>query len=418
MASMASPDNPTLEAELEALRFAWEPRRFNRRVQDVPQVMRAGPVDPTVISLAFGAPAPELFPAAGLAAAAQAALADVPAYSVALQYGQVNGNPLLLTELGKKLEKEEGRPVAGDSLAITSGSSQAIALAIQVLANPGDVCLLETPTFLGTIRQLRFHGITAVPVPMDAHGLDLGALEAALRRLRAAGTPPRFLYTIPTFSNPTGITMPVARRRALLDLAVRYDVPIVEDDAYSDLRYEGEPVPALHALDRHGEVVRLGTFSKIVAPGVRLGFILADPALIARIQPFKGEGSTNGLASLVVATFMQQSGLARHIETLRAAYRTRRDTMYAALAAELPPGVTWTRSEGGFFVWLTLPPALDVEKMMAAAADERVVAIPGPACFPDDQGSHHLRLSFSLQPLDRLTEGVRRLARAIRTALR
>lgn len=418
MATMSSTDNPTLAAELEAIRFAWEPRRFNRRVHDIPQVMRAGPVDPSVISLAFGAPAPEFFPAAGLAEAAQAALADVPAYSVALQYGQVNGNPVLLAELGKKLEREEGRLVEPDSLAITNGSSQAIALAVQVLANPGDVCLVETPTFMGTIRTLRFHGVTAVPVPVDAQGLDPDALEAALRRLRAAGTPPRFLYTIPTFSNPTGITMPVARRRALLDLAVRHDVPVIEDDAYGDLRYEGEPVPALHALDRHGVVVRLGTFSKIVAPGVRLGFVWADPALVARLQPFKSEGATNGLTSLIVGTFMRQGRLAPHIETLRRGYRARRDAMYTALEAEMPREVSWTRSEGGFFVWLTLAPAVDAEKVMAAATDERVVVMPGTACFPDGQGSHCLRLSFSLQPLDRLAEGVRRLGRAIRAALR
>ena len=418
MASMSHTENPTLAAELEALRFAWEPARFNRRVHDIPQVLRAGPVDPGVISLAFGAPAPEFFPAAGLAEAAQAALTDVPAYSVALQYGQVNGNPLLLAALGDKLEREEGRPVEPDSLTITNGSSQAIALAVQVLANPGDVCLVETPTFMGTIRTLRFQGVTAVPVPIDAQGLDLDALEAILRRLRAAGTPPRFLYTIPTFNNPTGITMPEGRRRALLDLAARHGVPVIEDDAYGDLRYEGEPVPALHALDRHGVVVRLGTFSKIVAPGVRLGFIWADPALVARLQPFKNEGATNGLTSLIVGTFMRQGRLGPHIETLRRGYRARRDTMYAALEAEMPAEVTWTRTEGGFFVWLTLAPAVDAERLIAAATEQRIVVMPGTACYPDEQGSHALRLSFSLQPLDRLAEGVRRLAHAIRAARR
>jgi 2-aminoadipate transaminase len=163
-------------------------------------------------------------------------------------------------------------------------------------------------------------------------------------------------------------------------------------------------------------VVRIGTFSKIVAPGVRLGFILADPALIQRLPPFKAEGSTNGLTSLIVGTFMRSGGLARHIELLRADYKRRRDAMGAALEAEMPEGVTWTRPDGGFFTWLTLPPRLDVERLMTRAADERVVVMPGTACFTDGRGTHNIRLAWSLQPPDRITEGVHRLARAIRAS--
>jgi 2-aminoadipate transaminase len=414
---MLTGDNPTLTAELETVRFAWKADRFNRRVREVPQVLRAGPADPDVISLAFGAPDPQLFPAAGLAEAARAALADFPAYAVALQYGQVDGNPVLLGELAKKLEQEEGQPVPPGGLAITNGSSQAISLAVQVLANPGDVCLIEAPTFMGTIRHIRFNQVSMLPVPLDHEGLDLEATEAALVRLAAAGTRPRFLYTIPTFNNPAGVTMPLARRKALLDLAFRHDLPIIEDDAYGDLRYDGEPVPSLHALDPHGLVVRLGTFSKIVAPGVRLGFVLADPALIQRLQPFKAEGSTNGLTSLVVGTFMKTGGLAAHIELLRRQYRTRRDAMYRALETELPDAVTWTRSDGGFFVWMTLAPHVDVEKVMAKAAEERVVVLPGTGCFSDGRGTKNLRLAWSLHPPDRLVEGVGRLGRALRAGL-
>lgn len=414
---MRSHENPTLSAELDALRFAWNPARFNSRVREVVQVLRAGPDDPAVISLAFGAPDPDFFPAGELLGAAREALADRSAYAVALQYGSPAGNPLLVAELARKVEKEEGRPVEPDSLAITNGSSQAIALVTQVLADPGDVCLLEAPTFMGTIRTVRFQGLRVVPVPLDGHGLDLAGLETALGRLAAAGTPPRFLYTIPTFNNPAGVTMPLERRRALLDLAVRHSVPVVEDDAYGDLRYEGEPVPSLHALDRHGVVVRLGTFSKIVAPGVRLGFVLANPALIQRLAPFKAEGSTNGLTSLIVGTFMRSGGLARHIETLRASYRARRDAMYVALEAEMPPGVSWTRPDGGFFTWLTLPASIDVETMMARGAKEGVVAMPGTACFTDGQGTRNLRLAWSLQTPERISEGVRRLGRAIRAEL-
>jgi 2-aminoadipate transaminase len=211
--------------------------------------------------------------------------------------------------------------------------------------------------------------------------------------------------------------MSLARRRALLDVAARHEVPVIEDDAYRDLRFEGEAVPTLHALDREGLVIRLGTFSKIVAPGVRLGFVLADPAVTERVLALKAEGSTNGFASMVVGTFMKRGGLAAHIQTLRAEYRRRRDAMYEALAREMPDGVRWTRTEGGFFLWLTLPPRTDVAKVAARAAEERVIALPGTECFPDGRGSHNVRLAFSLQPPDRIAEGIRRLGRAIRAGL-
>jgi 2-aminoadipate transaminase len=254
-------------------------------------------------------------------------------------------------------------------------------------------------------------------VSLDDDGIDVEGLEREIQRLEAAGTPPRFIYTIPTFNNPAGTSMTLERRRALLDIAARHGVPIIEDDAYRDLRFEGEPLPTLHALDRDGLVIRLGTFSKIVAPGVRLGFVLADAAVTERVLAFKAEGSTNGFASMVVGTFMKTGGLAAHIQTLRAAYRERRDAMYEALAREMPAGVTWTRTQGGFFLWLTVPARADMGKVNAKAAEERIVALAGTECFPDGRGTHNLRLAFSLQPPEKIAEGIRRLGRAIRAGL-
>lgn len=413
MAREARQDGVT--AELSG--FAWAPDRFNPRVRATSSMPRAGASPPDVISLAYGMPDPALFPTAGLAAAAQEALGDPARYAVALQYGNVGGNPLLLAELGRKLEGEEGRPVAPGTLVMTNGSSQAIALVVQALAAPGDVCLCEAPTFLGTIHHIRFQGVRTVPVSLDDDGIDVEGLEREIQRLEAAGTPPRFIYTIPTFNNPAGTSMTLERRRALLDIAARHGVPIIEDDAYRDLRFEGEPLPTLHALDRDGLVIRLGTFSKIVAPGVRLGFVLADPAVTERVLAFKAEGSTNGFASMVVGTFMKTGGLAAHIQTLRAAYRERRDAMYEALAREMPAGVTWTRTQGGFFLWLTVPARADMGKVNAKAAEERIVALAGTECFPDDRGTHNLRLAFSLQPPEKIAEGIRRLGQAIRAGL-
>jgi len=212
MARDARQDGMT--AELSG--FAWTPDRFNPRVRATASMPRAGASPPDVISLAYGMPDPALFPTAGLAAAAEEALRDPARYAVALQYGNVGGNPLLLSELGRKLEAEEGRPVEPGSLVMTNGSSQAIALVVQTLSSPGDVCLSEAPTFLGTIHHIRFQGVRTVPVPLDDDGLDVEALEAEVQRLEAAGTPPRFIYTIPTFNNPAGVTMTLERRRALV----------------------------------------------------------------------------------------------------------------------------------------------------------------------------------------------------------
>jgi 2-aminoadipate transaminase len=413
MAREARQDGIT--AELSG--FTWTPDRFNPRVRATSPMPRAGASPPDVISLAYGMPDPALFPTAGLAAAAQEALGDPARYAVALQYGNVGGNPLLLSELGRKLEGEEGRPVTPGTLVMTNGSSQAIALVVQALAAPGDVCLCEAPTFLGTIHHIRFQGLRTVPVSLDDDGIDVEGLEREIHRLETAGTPPRFIYTIPTFNNPAGTSMTLERRRALLDIAARHGVPIIEDDAYRDLRFEGEPVPTLHALDRDGLVIRLGTFSKIVAPGVRLGFVLAEPAVTERVLAFKAEGSTNGFASMVVGTFMKTGGLAAHIQRLRASYRERRDAMYQALEREMPAGVTWTRTQGGFFLWVTVPARADMSKVNTKAAEERVVALAGTECFPDGRGTHNLRLAFSLQPPEKIAEGIRRLGRAIRAGL-
>jgi DNA-binding transcriptional MocR family regulator len=188
----------------------------------------------------------------------------------------------------------------------------------------------------------------------------------------------------------------------------------VEDDAYRDLAFEGPPPPTLHTLDRAGLVIRLGTFSKIVAPGVRLGFLLAHPEVVARVQGVKHDGLTNGFASIVVGTLMRHGRLVRHIAELRRVYRARRDAMCAALEAEMPDGVAWRRPAGGFFVWLSLAPAFDPPRIHAAAAREGVSAMPGTACHPDGQGTHHLRLAFSREPALRIAEGIGRLGRAVR----
>jgi 2-aminoadipate transaminase len=405
MAREARQDGVT--AELSG--FAWAPDRFNPRVRATSPMPRAGAPPADVISLAYGMPDPALFPTAGLAAAAQEALGDPARYAVALQYGNVGGNPLLLAELGRKLEGEEGRPVTPGTLRPT--------------AHPGDrarragaggwATCASANAFLGTITTFA-SGVRTVPVSLDDDGIDVRTgRESAWE---AAGTR-AFIYTIPTFNNPAGTSMTLERRRALLDIAARHGVPIIEDDAYRDLRFEGEPVPTLHALDRDGLVIRLGTFSKIVAPGVRLGFVLADAAVTERVLAFKAEGSTNGFASMVVGTFMKTGGLAAHIETLRAAYRERRDAMYEALAREMPAGVTWTRTQGGFFLWLTVPARADMGKVNAKAAEERIVALAGTECFPDGRGTHNLRLAFSLQPPEKIAEGIRRLGRAIRAGL-
>ncbi|MEI7644583.1 MAG: PLP-dependent aminotransferase family protein [Chloroflexales bacterium] len=371
-----------------------------------------GPGDangPDRIALAFGDADPTMFPHKDLIDAVAEVLAtDIDG---ALNYGPTY--PGLVRVAAERL-RQRGISATEQNTLICYGSSQIIGLLPQVLIDPGDTIIVEAPTFLGAVMQFRRSGARLVGVPVDAEGMDVDALETTLAELRAAGVRPKIIYTIPTFQNPTGVTMSLERRRRLLDLAITYGVLVVEDDAYSDLRFRGDAVAPIAALDTAGWVIHLRTFSKIFAPGVRLGWASGPQALIDRLAMCKVEGGSGPLMTRVVAQFAQDGRLDTHIADLRTHYGEKCDLMLAAITREIPTATT-VRPDGGFFVWLRLPPGISATALVPVAAQHGVDVLAGPRCFADGSGDEYVRLAFSYIPAAQIGEGVARLGAAIRS---
>jgi 2-aminoadipate transaminase len=378
---------------------------------------------PDLISFAGGMPAPELFPVERIREACARMLSDPAASQAALQYGATEGYPPLREMIARHTARY-GIVTTPDNVLITSGSQQALDLIGKLLIDRGDPILVEAPTYLGALQAFDIVGAEYLSVPVDDEGLVTSGepLQQALQR------GPKLMYLLPNFQNPSGTTLPLDRRRTLLEIAERNGIPIVEDDPYGQLRYEGDHVPPMLALDRHsrsirrdngfhvGHVIYLSTFSKTLAPGLRLGWMIAPPDVISRLVQLK-QG-----ADLHTSNFTQQLAyevahggfLDAHIRRLRPIYQERRDVMLEALETYMPPGITWTRPQGGLFIWLTLPEGVDCNSLLKAALARDVAFVPGTAFFADkSQGMCNCRLNFSNAQPEKIVEGVRRLADAI-----
>lgn len=385
---------------------------FSAKAQSATMPM-SGPSQPrqnTMISLAYGLADPSLFPRAELSAAVAAVLEEDAA--AALNYGP--------TFLGLREQivgrlRSQGIEAEDDNVLVSYGSGQILALLPEVFVNRGDVVLIEGPSFMGAVRNFGEAGARLVTVPTDDDGMDTEALDELLRGLKRENVRPKFIYTIPTFHNPTGVTMPLARRQKLVSLAGEYGTVVVEDDAYGDLRFEGQSLPSLAALDQEGWVVRTGTFSKILAPGMRMGWAHARPEIIHRLAMFKTEGSSGPFLTRIVARYCADGQLERHIQDLIALYRTKRDVMLDAIAREFVEGVTTLRPEGGFFVWCKLPSGMSATELLTASEAQGATFLPGTRCFANGQGDDAIRLAFSFQPAHEIEEGIARIGRAMRT---
>lgn len=365
---------------------------------------------PGAVSLRFGFPYPGSFPNDELVAAVEAVFEAEG--NGALQYGGGEDADELPGIVAARA-RERGVDCTAENVVLTSGSSHAIDQVCRTLLDPGDPVFLPAPTFMGALSIIRDHGPEIVSFPVDEGGLDVDAIAAELARRREAGRPlPKLLYVVPNFQNPTGVTLSPTRRERILELAAEYDFLVVEDDPYGDLRYDGEDLPPLAALDGGDRVIRIGTFSKTIAPGVRTGWAVAHEAVAAQLAR-PNAGRPNTITRSVVARFCEAGHLAARLPDLRAAYAERRDHMLACLDERMPAGVEWTEPEGGFFVWVTLPEGLDAEALLPVAADHGVTYLPGAMFYPDDGGERSLRLSFSHPPLDEMTAGVAALGRAV-----
>lgn len=362
---------------------------------------------PDPVYFGDGSPDRDLIPLDRLKEASIRAWEDAPG---CLGYGEQQGFAPL-----RQLIVERMRPLGIDGdperILVTSGSTQGLDLACRVFLEPGDVVLLENPTFLGATEIFRAYEARLVPVDTDDDGMRMDALEAALIAEPGA----KLIYTIPTFQNPTGTTMPLERRRRLVELARQHNVAVLEDDPYSELRYDGEVVAPLVALDPN--VTYLGTFSKTIAPGIRCGWTLA-PAEVHRLLVANREVSDISNDRIMMRTVYHtaEGFLTDHVAGTLDVYRSRRDTMFGALEEYLPETVTWSRPAGGFFVWITLPAEIDATALATQAADNGVIYFPGHWFYPDADRFNTIRLSYSTVPEDRIVEGIRRLGETLRSA--
>ena len=332
-------------------------------------------------------------------------------------YGDEQGNGELIEFLVERIKREDKLDISRENLMIIGGSTWGVDMICDQLTQAGDVVLVDAPSYRDALHIFRDHRLELRDVPIDEGGIVIAELERTLAELAAVGRAPKLYYVVPNFQNPTGITMPEERRRAVLDLSRRYGFVIVEDDVYSDIRFEGELPPSFFAMAGGANVLRIGSFSKTLAPGMRVGWLIGAGE---RIERFVGGGvltmggGANPFSAAIVAQYCRSGGWEAHVGWLRGQYRKRRDVALRALESALPAGATYTRPKGGYFIWLRLPQAARVDALAAKARERGIYFAPGSGFFvnPED-GMHHLRLSFSYLPLEDLRAGIAGLGELI-----
>ncbi len=373
--------------------------------------------NPEVISLAGGMPDPATFPTEELNEVVKQIL--VKNSACALQYSSTEG----LTELREFILNwlDEAREKAGlDNIMITSGSQQGLDLVSKVLLNPGDTLIVELPSYLAALNAFRSYGGEMVGIPMDDEGMQIDILEETLTKLKNDRKKVKFIYTISNFQNPAGVTMSLARRKKILEVAKKFEVLILEDNPYDKLRFEGEPIPSIYSLDNEGYVISLGTFSKILCPGLRLAWILGNKEIIEKLVIMKQATDlcTTVLNQLIAYEYCSQNDIDENIELNVGIYRRKRNAMLEALDKYFPVEVTWTKPQGGFFVVATLPEYIDTGEMFKEAIEENVAYVPGGPFFADGKGQNTMRLSFCFPSVEDIDEGIKRLGKVIKKRIK
>jgi DNA-binding transcriptional MocR family regulator len=368
--------------------------------------------DPSIISFGGGYPDPTLFPARELEAVFSEIL-RAPG-GLAMQYAPSDGLPRLREQVAE-LMTADGTPCRAEDVLILQGSQQGFGFAATMLIDPGDVIVTEDPTFLGARIAFDPARPSYRAVPMDAEGMRMDALERIL-----AGTPrARIIYTIPEFQNPTGVTLSLARRRRLIEIANRHDLVVLEDTPYRQIRFSGETLPTLRSLDTEGRVIHLGSFSKVLVPGLRLGWAVASPALLAPMKLLKvaADTQTSTLNMAAASLFLDRHDLGAHVRRLRAAYGRKKEVMLDAIRRHFPQEVTVTDPQGGLFTWATFAEGFDATAFMrdVALPEARVAYVPGGSFFPVGERPNHARFNYSAQPEERIVEGIARLGASLKT---
>jgi len=368
------------------------------------RTMLKGSSQPGVINFAGGLPAPELFPIEEMKKVCMRVLDQHGRLS--LQYSLSSGVQQLREFLAERASTDEYQ-CSPDEIQITSGAQQALDMVGRVFIEPGSVVLTEEPTYLGAIQAFTFYRARFISVETDREGMIPDALEKKIKQHN-----PTLIYVVPDFQNPAGYTWSEERREALVDLAGKYDVPVVDDNPYSELRFTGKKPTSLKAMGGQ-HVIQLGTFSKLISPGLRIGWIVADPEIAGLCERMKQAADlhTNTFTQYVIYEFSRDGGLDRHIETIKAAYSVRRDTMIEALKANFNDGTTWTEPEGGLFLWVKLPKGKSANDLLMTALENKVAYVPGMYFFSEKPDDTTLRINFCNATEENIKEGVRRLAR-------
>jgi len=370
-----------------------------------------------VISLAGGMPDPITFPVEEIKEICTEILTRDSAR--ALQYSSTEGL-LKLREFLFKWLNMDGKKYTKDNIIITSGSQQGLDLVSKALLDPGDIVIVELPSYLAALNVFRSYGAEMIGIPMDTEGMQMESLEDTLEKITSKGKKVKFVYTISNFQNPAGVTMSLPRRKKILEIAQKYDFFILEDNPYDKLRFEGEPIPSIFSFDYEGRVINLGTFSKILCPGLRLAWVSGNEEIIEKIAILKQATDlcTTMLNQLIASEYCDQGYIDKNIELNISIYKDKRDIMLQSLEKYFPEETSWTKPNGGFFVFVTLPEYIDTDEMFSDAIKEKVAYVSGSSFYADGKGKNTMRLSFCYPSKEDIEEGIKRLGKVISKQIR
>jgi len=373
--------------------------------------------NPEIIALNGGTPDDRFWPIDRVIEASTFALREYG--KKALQYGSTEGIKKLRVLLMDRMEKEGVQGIDLDNIIISTASQQGLSLLAQVFVNPGDTVIVEEPSYLGALQAFTSMQAVFCTVPVDKDGMQMDILEDRLKELQKAHIRPKFVYTVPNFQNPVGVTMTLERRKKLIELAHTYDLLIVEDDPYGEVRFEGEPIPSLLALGGKDRVVALRTFSKISFPGLRLGWIVAREDIMDKIVLGKQAADlcSPAMTQYIAYEFVSRGWLDDYVNVVRREYPKKKNAMISALEQYFPAGASWTDPQGGLFVWVKAPESIDTAAMFREAINAKVAYVVGIAFYPHRDDNCHMRLNFSAVDPEHITEGVHRLGDLLKSKI-
>ena len=393
-----------------ALKFAKRMSNLGR--SEIREILKLT-TKPEVISFAGGLPAPELFPVKEIEDVTKTLLEEYG--EQVLQYSTTEGYLPFREMIAKRMNDKFYTDVNADDITVLSGSQQALDFAGKIFIDEGDVILLESPSYMGALNAFKPYGPKYIEIPMDEDGIIPEELEKVLKTTDRV----KFLYLIPDFQNPTGRTLSLERRKKLMQIVTEYELPVIEDNPYGELRFVGERLPALKSMDPKGLVIYHGTFSKIFTPGLRLGWVAAKPEILERFIVVKQASDlhTSEFNQRIAYEYMRKYDIDKHVENIIALYRKRREVIMKAMEEEFPPNVKFTHPDGGLFLWVTLPENVDGVKLLEECLKENVAFVPGQSFYPNSSKKNTMRINFSNMPEDRIVEGVKRMAKVMKSEM-